>query len=134
MSEKGSVVVGIVAIVALCSLVGSCVHDYAKSSPMALDVLVTDKDYRPAHSDTHCSTDSKGYMSCSTTYYPPSWQIEYADEQRHWTSVSQGTYDQLHIGDKKVVQFDLGGGFWKSRYNERFVLVPQVAEGSWPAR
>lgn len=115
-------------------LVGSCVQDYAKSEPHVIDVLVTDKQHRPGHYDTNCSTDSEGRMSCSTDWVPPTWSVEYADERRHWLNVSQGTHDALRIGDKKVLRYDLGGGYWQARYNERFEFGQLIAEGSWPAK
>ncbi len=122
----------VIATLALGGLfIGSCVRDYASSTPRVVDVLVTDKRYEPDHYTVECSGDP---VRCTQTYHPPSWTVEYADETRHWMSVSRGTYDAVSIGEKKVIRFDLGGGYWKARYNERFEFGPLVAEGSWPAR
>lgn len=138
MNDKVPVIVTTIgiaaAVVIACLFVGSCVRDYSSATPRVVDVLVTDKQHVPGHTTTDCDTDSNGHMSCSTTYHPPTWSVEYADETRHWLHVSQGTHDALRIGDKKVLRYDLGGGYWHARYNERFEFGLLVAEGSWPAK
>lgn len=119
---------------ALCALLASCVQDYAKSTPQVVEVLIVDKRHEPGHYVTSCSTNGKGVQSCSMRWVPPTWSIEYADERRWTTSVSEGTYEAIRIGDKKVLRFDLGGGYWHARYSERFMLTAQSAEASYPTR
>jgi hypothetical protein len=122
----------IVAVVALVG--GSIVYDRAKATPQVAEVLIVDKDYRPGHYDTHCSTDGHGHLHCYQSWVPPSWVVEYADEERWRTTVSQVTFDALHVGDKKVLRYARGGGWWHARYDERFVLTPLAPEAAWPAR
>jgi hypothetical protein len=133
MSDNGPVLGIILSMATFCTLVGSCVHDYATAKPQAHPALILEKSYTPGHYHTDCSSH-KGHTSCSTHWVPPSWSICYSDEQRHWVSVSSGTYEALHIGDTRIVYFDLGGGPWHARYGERFSLGPVKPEQDWPAR
>jgi hypothetical protein len=124
---------GIVAVLAL--LFGSCVHDFAKSTPQVSEVTIVDKHHQPEYWSTHCTSDNKGRMSCYPQYHPPSWRIRYEDgAQRFGTSVSSGTFNALNLGDRKVLRYALGGGIWGARYGERFVFGPMTGEASWPAR
>jgi len=130
--DNGGTALVVVGIVAVCALLVSCIRDYSTATPQVAEVLVTDKQFYPAHYDQHCSTDSKGYMSCYQSYVPPSWAVNYADEQNHSVTVSQGTYDALRIGERKVLRYDLGGGYWHARYNEQFQFGQIRAEGMPP--
>lgn len=112
----------------------SGIYDCATATPQVIEVLVLDKDYSPPHDDTSCATDSNGRMSCSTTHYGPTWSVEYADVARHTTTVSQGTYDALHVGEKKILRFNQGNGWWHGRYDEQFQFGPVDVEGVLPVK
>jgi hypothetical protein len=132
MDQKSSIIVG--GLVVLLAFLGSCVHDYATAVPQAADVLILDKDYSPPHDDTSCSTDPNGNFSCSTTHYGPLWTVTYADETRHDVTVSAGTWSELHVGQKCIVQYYLGRGLWGARYGERFLFGEVPGERSFPTR
>lgn len=109
-----------IVVVGTCVLIGSCVNDYRTSTPRTIEVLITDKHYSPAHTDTYVTLDANGNSTIHSNYYPESWTVEYADEERHTINVSSATYAALQLGERKVLHYDLGGGFWQARYNERF--------------
>lgn len=124
MNEDVWPIVGAVfGTAALSLLVGSCVQDYRKSTPQAAEVTIVDKRYHPEHYVTSCSSDNHGVTHCSTTYVAPSWAITYEDATRRFgLDVSSGLYKALRLGDRKVLNYDLGGGYWGARYNERILL------------
>ena len=117
-------------LIATCAGLGSCVYDWSTSTPQAVNVTIIDKSHTPGYYSTHCSTDDKGHMSCSNTWNPPSWYITYEETfDRFSTSVSSGTYENLKVGDKKILNYNLGG-YWGIRYNEKFLLVTPSAESN----
>lgn len=67
------------------------------------------KDYDPewqqwVAGSTSCS-GTGAQRTCTTTpghftYYPASWQLYVVNgDDKGWVSVSEGTYDQAHVGD-----------------------------------
>jgi hypothetical protein len=132
---KAKHLIGAAVVVVLLVFLGSCVDDFARSTPESSEVTIINKQYSPEHWDLQCSTDSKGYMSCQNIYYPPSWAVWYEDGPGNfYATVAAGTYDALRLGDRKVVHYALGGGLWHARYNEQFVLGQSQAEAAWPTR
>ncbi len=127
-------VVGGVIVVVLAALLGSCVHDFAKSTPQVSEVTIVDKHDQPEYWTTDCTSD-KGSTTCRPVYHAPSWSVRYEDgSERFSTSVSSGTYDALKLGERKVLRFSLGGGMWHARYSEQFVFGPVTGEASWSTR
>lgn len=129
------VVFGVSAALAALVLCGSCVRDWWTATPQVTEVTIVDKSHTPGHYVQSCSTNAKGWTTCHEVWIPPVWSVRYEDgAERFSTSVSSGTYNALALGDRKVLRFQLGGGYWHARYSEQFVLTPLTAEGSWPVR
>jgi hypothetical protein len=133
VSGRIGALVALVGAIGLSLLIGSCVQDYRLSTPRVIDVQIVDKHYSPAHSDLVCTSDKNG-MSCHTNYYPESWSVDYADGEQWSLSVSRGTWEALRIGDRKVLRFNEGGGWWHARYDEQFEFGALVAEGALPVK
>lgn len=125
-----AIIGGIVALL-LLGLTGSCVHDWAKSTPAVAEVVVVDKKYSPEYYTTSCTSDNRGNTSCHPVYHGPSWSVQYQDgNEIHSTSVSSGTYEALKLGDRKILRYNKGGGYWQARYSEKFIFGA-TAEAKW---
>lgn len=123
-------------VCAVLFLIGSCVQDWRTAKPQVSEVTIVDKHYAPGHYDTSCSTDPHTYIvTCNTYWVPPAWAVQYEDgAERFGIAVSSGTYEALRLGDRKILQYQLGGGYWHARYDEVLLLQRPPAEGTWPVR
>jgi hypothetical protein len=101
-------------------LMGSCVADYTSSTEQIRQATVYDKQHQPAYWSVSCSGGKRA--RCHPVYHPPTWAVEYEDEQgRHWEYIGHGLYDEMRAGDPVTVSF-FEGGYFGFRYGTAFTL------------
>ena len=71
----------VVAIIisALCTFMAFFIVDCYCGTTKFFECKVTDKQYKPAWTETHTSTDSDGNIHLDTTYHPEEYHV-YCDE------------------------------------------------------